>query len=112
MDIRGYAVLIRITTKQTPESEIEAYLREKVISLGGLCWKFVSPGLIGVPDRIVMLPNGKLFFVELKKLGEEPRPTQLRRMAELEKCKQVAIVIDSFELVDYYINLWQNDCTG
>lgn len=47
------------------ESDIEKYLKDKVEQLGGLCWKFTSPGTAGVPDRIV-LHDGKVYFVELK----------------------------------------------
>ena len=48
------------------ERDVERYLRERVKQLGGRAYKFVSPGNNGVPDRIVMLPGGKLFFVELQ----------------------------------------------
>ena len=48
------------------ESEIEAVLRKQLCSRGCLSWKFVSPGCAGVPDRIVVLPGGKIYFVELK----------------------------------------------
>lgn len=50
----------------TRESEIEAVLRRQLCSRGCLSWKFVSPGCAGVPDRIVVLPSGKIYFVELK----------------------------------------------
>ena len=53
------------------ERDVERYLRERVKQLGGRAYKFVSPGNNGVPDRIVMLPGGKLFFVELKAPGKE-----------------------------------------
>lgn len=48
------------------ESEIEARLVRMVRGLGGLCLKFVSPGCAGVPDRIIILPGGRVIFVELK----------------------------------------------
>ena len=48
------------------ESEIEALLVRAVQERGGLCWKFVSPGNVGVPDRIVVSPSGRVVFVELK----------------------------------------------
>lgn len=40
-------------------------MKDKVEQLGGLCWKFTSPGTVGVPDRIV-LHEGRVYFVELK----------------------------------------------
>ena len=45
---------------------MERRLAAGVRAKGGLCWKFVSPGTSGVPDRIVVLPGGTVWFVELK----------------------------------------------
>ena len=53
------------------ENKIEKALRDKVKSQGGKCWKFVSPGTDGVPDRLVLLYKGKIGFVEVKAPGEE-----------------------------------------
>ncbi len=47
------------------ESRIESWLRDQVKRLGGMCLKFVSPGNVGVPDRIIIL-DSKVIFVELK----------------------------------------------
>lgn len=49
------------------EKEIEAKLVKIVKKYGGLCLKWVCPGWAGVPDRIVLLPGGKVIFVELKR---------------------------------------------
>ena len=49
------------------EKEIERKLRKTVEKHGGLCLKWVCPGWIGVPDRIVLLPRGRVMFVELKR---------------------------------------------
>lgn len=49
------------------EKEIEKKLREKVAKHGGLCLKWVCPGWSGVPDRIVLLPGARIYFVELKR---------------------------------------------
>ncbi len=49
------------------EKEIEAKLVDVVNRYGGLCLKWVCPGWAGVPDRIVLLPGGKVIFVELKR---------------------------------------------
>ena len=48
------------------ERDIEKWLRRQVESLGGLAFKFTSPGNDGVPDRQVILPGGLIYFVELK----------------------------------------------
>ena len=60
------------------EKDVEHYLKtgiEKKIP-GARCWKFVSPGLRGVPDRIILLPGAKVVFAELKKPGKKPGPLQ------------------------------------
>jgi len=49
------------------ESDIESYLVSRVEKAGGLCWKWTAPSVKGVPDRIVLLPDGIMAFVELKR---------------------------------------------
>jgi hypothetical protein len=44
---------------------------------GGLCYKFVSPNNPGVPDRIVITPEGKTIYIELK--------TEIGRLADIQK---------------------------
>ena len=83
------------------EREIERHLREGVKSLGGWCLKFVTPGFTGVPDRIVLMPGGKMCFVELKRPGQVERQRQafvqkrLRRMGFL-----VFSAVDSWTKAD------------
>ena len=60
------------------EIVIEQYLDKRVRQLGGKCWKWVSPGRRGVPDRIVLLPNNLVAFVETKAPGKKERPDQER----------------------------------
>lgn len=67
------------------ENYIEQKLVEAVKKAGGLAPKFVSPGLNGVPDRIVLLPDGHIAFVETKAPGKMMRPLQLRRKKQLER---------------------------
>lgn len=59
------------------ESKIESYLVRKVKERGGLCYKFVSPGNPGVPDRIIVTPDGRTVYVELK--------TEIGRLAKVQK---------------------------
>lgn len=54
------------------EKEIEKKLTLAVKQAGGICPKLVSPGFDGMPDRMVLLPNGRIGFVEVKALGEKP----------------------------------------
>lgn len=68
------------------ERDIEGRLRDGIKKLGGLCYKFVSPGNGGVPDRIVILPGGTVYFVELKtEVGRlsKIQCVQLKRMERL-----------------------------
>ena len=66
------------------EKTLEALLVQTVKSMGGLAPKLVSPGFDGMPDRIVLLPHGKMAFVEVKAHGKKPRPLQVRRKSQLE----------------------------
>ena len=50
------------------ESKIETWLNGQIKKLGGKSYKFISPGNPGVPDRIYLLPNGRIYFVELKRI--------------------------------------------
>ena len=61
------------------EKTIERKLTLTVKKQGGICPKFVSPGFDGMPDRLVLLPDGKVGFVEVKAPGEKPRPLQVSR---------------------------------
>ena len=65
------------------ESAVERKLVAEVKKRGGLAVKFVSPGLDGVPDRLVLLPGGKMAFVELKAPGGSMRPLQKKRVSQL-----------------------------
>jgi len=81
------------------ESDIEKYLVRKVKEKGGLAIKFVSPSISGIPDRLLLLPEGKLAFVELKAKGKKPRPLQLKRMADFRKLGFKTFVIDDKEQI-------------
>ena len=61
------------------EKEIEKKLALEVKKLGGLAVKFVSPGFDGMPDRILLMPGGKMAFVEVKAPGKRSRPLQMAR---------------------------------
>ena len=74
-------------------------LVKAVKSMGGLAPKFVSPGLDGVPDRLVLLPGGKIAFIELKAPGETLRPLQVRRKRQLEALGFLVYCIDGPEQI-------------
>jgi len=82
------------------EKQIEQKLVRAVMAMGGLCPKLVSPGMDGMPDRLVLLPGGRMAFAELKAPGRKPRPLQLRRMAQLSRLGFRVSVIDGPEQID------------
>lgn len=67
------------------ERDIESWLLKKIKKLGGKFVKFTSPGNAGVPDRIAILPGGRVWFIELKKDGGEPSEIQKWQMQQLRK---------------------------
>lgn len=89
------------------EKTIEKGLRKAVIEKGGLCLKFVSPSVAGVPDRLVLMPYGKLGFVEVKQKGQQPRSLQLMRMKQLSKLGYPCFVLDEVEQIGGIINAIQ-----
>ncbi|MCX4337371.1 MAG: VRR-NUC domain-containing protein [Bacteroidales bacterium] len=76
------------------EKTIEQKFVTAVKTAGGLALKFTSPGFDGVPDRIVLLPGGKMAFVEVKAPGEKPRPLQLARHRLLRRLGFRVYVLD------------------
>ena len=89
------------------EKSIEEYLRDQVRKIGGKAYKFVSPGNAGVPDRLVVLPGGDLFFVELKAPGGKTTKLQDKRIKELEMQGQVVFIADSREKIDRILALYR-----
>jgi len=81
------------------EKTIEHKLKAEVKNMGGIAFKFTAPGINGVPDRLVLLPYGKLAFIELKAPGKEMRPLQVRRKRQLEQLGFSVYCIDSVEQI-------------
>ena len=82
------------------EKQIEAHLVKKARSVCGIAIKWVAPGMVGVPDRIVFLPGGRIVFVELKAPGKKPTAIQLHVHKLLQDLGADVRVIDSKEQVD------------
>ena len=89
------------------EKSIEEKLVDAVKAAGGVCWKFTSPGTSGVPDRIVLLPSGRIAFVEVKASGEKLRPLQRLRIRTLRRLGFKAFVLDTPEQVGGIIDAIQ-----
>ncbi|NLK23265.1 MAG: VRR-NUC domain-containing protein [Clostridiales bacterium] len=86
------------------ESTVESFLNKKVKEKKGLSLKFVSPGLDGVPDRIILLRNGKIAFAEIKASGKKLRIMQLKRKAQIESLGFKVFVIDNIEMIEGVLN--------
>lgn len=81
------------------EKEIEQKLVSAVKMMGGICPKFTSPGFDGMPDRLVLLPNRKFGFVEVKASGKKPRPLQVARHKLLRKLGFKVYFLDDIEQI-------------
>jgi hypothetical protein len=82
------------------ESLVEKRLVRGVLALGGRADKFVSPGRRGVPDRLVMLPGGILFFVECKAPNRKPNPSQCRDHQQRRRLGFRVEIVNCIEDVD------------
>lgn len=85
------------------EKLLEKKLREAVLMLGGLAVKFWSVSFTGFPDRVVLMPGGKISFVELKTTGKKPTPRQVYVIGLLKKLGFEVFVIDSKESLATYL---------
>ena len=77
------------------EKTIEQKLVKAVKATGGICPKFVSPGMDGMPDHLILLPGGLIAFIEVKAPGKKARPLQLHRHDQLRKLGFRVFVLDS-----------------
>ena len=86
------------------ERTIEQYLTQRVRAAGGIAYKFSSPGRGGVADRIVCLPNGQTWFVELKAPGGRLSPLQKIFADDMARLGQQYVCVWSKEEVDTWIS--------
>ena len=86
------------------EKRIEQRLRDEVKRRGGLALKFVSPGFAGVPDRLVLMPDGNVGFVEVKAPGEVPRAIQVSVHKRLRRLGFKVFVLDNIESITRVID--------
>jgi len=85
------------------EKDIERHLVRRVAARGGVAYKWVSPGRVGVADRIVMLPGGRVWFVELKTVKGRLSPLQKIFAADMARMGMNYLVLKSKEEVDQWI---------
>ncbi len=91
------------------EKQLEERLKIKVERLGGLCFKWTSPGRRGVPDRICILPAGRTIFVEMKAPDGKLGPLQRKRLEELRSLGHEAYVLHTKQKVDDFIKMIASD---
>lgn len=87
------------------EKDVEGYLRREIEKMGGLCLKFTSPGNAGVPDRIIILPGGRVWFAEIKTTGGRVRPLQKWWQKRLQKVGIRSLVIHNRVEAEVFITL-------
>lgn len=85
------------------ESALESKFRIRVTRAGALTFKFTSPGHAGVPDRIVLAPGGRIYFVEMKRKNGKLRPLQQYTVKKLQEYGFFVSVIDSEESINAFI---------
>lgn len=81
------------------EKTIEQKLIKAVKAMGGIAPKFTSPGFDGMPDRLVLMPYGRIAFVEVKAPGERSRPLQSARHKLLRGLGFKVYVLDNEEQI-------------
>lgn len=86
------------------EKQIEQKLVKKVRAAGGICPKFISPGFDGMPDRLALLPDGRMVFAEIKAPGKKPRPLQMSRHRLLRSLGYRVFIIDSEDGIEKMID--------
>nr|DAQ66882.1 MAG TPA: Nuclease [Caudoviricetes sp.] len=81
------------------EKLMEQKLTKAAKHIGGIAIKIVSPGFDGMPDRMVLLPEGRMGFVEVKQPGKVPRPLQAARHRMLRRLGFKVCVLDDAEQI-------------
>ena len=93
------------------ESEIENYLVWTVETLGGKAYKFKSPSQRGVSDRIVCMPNGETWFIELKRpKGGRLAPLQALFRDEVQNLQQKYALLINQQEIDEWASAYRTRC--
>jgi hypothetical protein len=79
------------------EKHIEAKVCDYAKQRGLLVYKFTSPARAAVPDRLFILPSGRMFFCEFKREGQKPTPPQEREHHRLRQHGVSVWVIDNVD---------------
>ena len=91
------------------ERDIEKKMLNAIRKMGGEAFKWVSPGNDGVPDRIVMLPGGRLIFVELKADRGRLSPVQKIQIRRIQKLGQDVEVVQGMDGLEEFLERIRNE---
>ncbi|MCO5285193.1 MAG: VRR-NUC domain-containing protein [Chitinophagaceae bacterium] len=94
--------------KKTSEKTLERKIVVEVKRLGGKALKFYCLSFTGMPDRIILLPDARVFFAEIKTTGKKPSPRQRFVHNWLRGLGFVVVVIDSAKALDDFLNEIKN----
>ena len=87
-----------------PEDLVERHLRRRVTAAGGFCFKMPAEVYAGIPDRLVLLPWGQIWFVELKAARGRVRPIQTVWHERAARIGIPVAILDSVEAINQWID--------
>jgi hypothetical protein len=87
------------------ESKIETYLCKQVELGGGFISKFVDPTRRGAPDRIVFMPWGCVYIIELKRPKGKAKVHQEKYHAMIRATGTNVYVLDTLEAIDSFFRM-------
>lgn len=86
------------------EKHIEQKFKKAVENAGGICLKLDPTTLVGIPDRLAILPGNHIAFIELKAPGKQPRPIQVHRHNQLRAIGCMVRILDNPNDIESLIN--------
>jgi Holliday junction resolvase len=86
------------------EKYLEKKLREEIRLRGGIALKYTSPYITGIPDRIVLMPNGKIYFIELKSKNKKPTEIQKHMIEKISNLSFYVRIIDDMDSLESFFN--------
>lgn len=100
---------MRIPEKREREKDVEAYLRKNVKNRGGVAYKFTSPARASVPDRIIVMPGGRIYFAEVKTTKGRLTKGQQQEIDRLRSLGQIVFVLYGRKDIDVLLGMIDDD---
>jgi hypothetical protein len=91
------------------EKTLEARLVREIEARGGMALKYTSQFHRGIPDRICLMPYGRIYFVELKSTGQRPTKLQVHALKRLSGLGYYADIIDNSEGLEKFLKQVDDD---